>query len=264
VALVAPALAIVIAFFALPAVRLIATGASGPLGWRAYAAVLVQPRYATSLVETIVISAATTLAALALAGTLAVIVARARFPGRAALIAALTLPLAFPGVVVGFLVIAMGGRIGIVNAISSALGGPRIVFAYSLVGLFVGYLYFSLPRVFLTMLGAAEQLDASLEDAARSLGARPWQVVRDVLLPGLQPALIAAGAICFATAMGAFGTAFTLATRLDVLPMVIYTAFTLDADIATAATLSVVLGVVTWATLLLARNATGAETAAAG
>lgn len=51
-------------------------------------------------------------------------------------------------------------------------------------------------------------------------------------------ALLAAGAICFATAMGAFGTAFTLATRIDVLPMIIYTEFTLQANIAMAAALS--------------------------
>ena len=40
------------------------------------------------------------------------------------------------------------------------------------------------------------------------------------------PALISAGAICFATAMGAFGTAFTLATHINVLPITIYTEFT--------------------------------------
>ena len=40
------------------------------------------------------------------------------------------------------------------------------------------------------------------------------------------------GAICFATSMGAFGTAFTLATDINVLPMTIYTEFTLRANIA--------------------------------
>ena len=42
--------------------------------------------------------------------------------------------------------------------------------------------------------------------------------------------------------MGAFGTAFTLATHINVLPMVIYTEFTLEANIAMAAALSFVLG----------------------
>ena len=102
-------------------------------------------------------------------------------------------------------------------------------------GLFVGYLYFSIPRVILTVMAAAEKLDISLEEAARSLGATPWRVIRDVILPALKPGLIASSAICFATSMGAFGTAFTLATNIDVLPMTIYTEFTLNANIAGAA-----------------------------
>ena len=77
-------------------------------------------------------------------------------------------------------------------------------------------------------------------------------------------AFISAGAICFATAVGAFGTAFTLAAKINVLPMVIYTEFTLSANIAMAAALSFVLGIVTWLVLALARTAAGSSVAAAG
>ena len=90
-----------------------------------------------------------------------------------------------------------------------------------------------------------------------------WQVIRDVIVPALKPALIASGAICFATAMGAFGTAFTLATDIDVLPMTIYTEFTLNANIATAAALSIMLGIVTWVALFIARSLAGSTVAAA-
>ena len=87
---------------------------------------------------------------------------------------------------------------------------------------------------------------------------------RDVVLPALAPAFVASGAIAFATAMGAFGTAFTLATNIDVLPMLIYTEFTLAANFATSAALSVGLGVITWFMLALARSFTGGAVAAAG
>ena len=83
-------------------------------------------------------------------------------------------------------------------------------------------------------------------------------------LPALAPAFVASGAIAFATAMGAFGTAFTLATNIDVLPMLIYTEFTLAANFATAAALSVGLGVITWFILMLARSFSGGTVAAAG
>ena len=132
----------------------------------------------------------------------------------------------------------LGGRQGLIPNISNALIGERMVFAYSMVGLFIGYIYFSIPRTILTVIAAAEKLDPQLIEAARSLGASNWRVLVDVLIPGLKPALLAAGAICFATSMGAFGTAFTLATKIDVLPMIIYTEFTLQANIAMAAALS--------------------------
>ena len=121
-------------------------------------------------------------------------------------------------------------------------------------GLFLGYLYFSIPRVIVTVMAAAAKLDAALEEAARSLGASPWQVMRDIVAAGAGAGLIAAGAMCFATSMGAFGTAFTLATDIDVLPMTIYTEFTLNANMVTAAALSIGLGLVTWLVLALARS----------
>jgi putative spermidine/putrescine transport system permease protein len=133
-----------------------------------------------------------------------------------------------------------------------------------MMGLFIGYIYFSIPRTILTVMAAAEKLDPKVEEAARSLGAGPLRVVRDVIVPGLKPALLSAGAICFATAMGAFGTAFTLATRINVLPVTIYGVFTEEANIAAAAALSFVLGVLTWAVLALARTAAGSTVAAAG
>src|SRR3546814_14680210 len=80
-------------------------------------------------------------------------------------------------------------------------------------------------------------MDKSLAEAAHSLGAGSWAVMRDVTLPALAPALIASGAICFAISIGAFGTAFTLATDINVLPMTIYTEFTLNATLVTAAAL---------------------------
>jgi putative spermidine/putrescine transport system permease protein len=176
----------------------------------------------------------------------------------------LTFPLAFPGVVVGFMIILLAGRQGLIGEISNRVLGEKIVLAYSLGGLFLGYLYFSIPRVILTIMAGVEKLDPRIEEAARSLGAGPWAVHRDVILPALMPAFVASGAIAFATAMGAFGTAFTLATNIDVLPMLIYTEFTMSANIAMAAALSVGLGVVAWAILAVARTFSGATVAAAG
>jgi putative spermidine/putrescine transport system permease protein len=225
--------------------------------------VLTNPAYFSSLVSTLVLSAAVTAATLLISGIAGLFLSRNRFPGRNFLTAMLTFPLAFPGVVVGFMVILLAGRQGLIGQIFQFFFDENLVFAYSISGLFLGYLYFSIPRVILTVMAAAEKLDPKLEEAARSLGASPWRVVLDVLIPGLKPALISSGAICFATAMGAFGTAFTLATRINVLPITIYSEFTNYANFSVAAALSIVLGVLTWLVLNLARTFAGSTVAAA-
>ncbi|PFH08985.1 putative spermidine/putrescine transport system permease protein [Collimonas sp. PA-H2] len=259
-----PGMALFLAFWLLPMLRLVAVGASGPTGIAAYFAVLTNHHYLMSLISTLLLSAAVTLATLLISSLVGLFLQRNRFAGKALLLAMLTFPLAFPGVVVGFMVIMLAGRQGLIGAVSSWLFGDAWVFAYSLGGLFLGYLYFSIPRVILTIMAAAEKLDPALEEAARSLGANPLQVFANVVLPALAPALISSGAICFATSVGAFGTAFTLATNIDVLPMAIYNEFTSYANFAMAAALSIVLGVMTWLVLALARswsgNAAGAAT----
>ncbi|MBL8670260.1 MAG: ABC transporter permease [Alphaproteobacteria bacterium] len=262
--LLLPAGIVFAAFFLVPLGQLFLIGGSGKSGYAGYADILVHPKYLRSLVSTLALAAATTVATLLLSTTAGLFLVRNAFPGRALLVAMLTLPLAFPGVVIGFMVIMLAGRQGLIGDVTQALTGEKLVFAYSMAGLFMGYVYFSVPRTVLTIMASAEKLDPRLEEAARSLGASRLRVLADVILPGLKPALLAAGAICFATAMGAFGTAFTLATRIDVLPMTIYTEFTLQANIAVAAALSFVLGAVTWAALALARTASGATVAAAG
>ncbi len=259
-----PAAVFFLAFFVLPMARLLMIGASGSMAWWAYAAVITDTGYRQALLATLALGAATTAATLAISGVAGVFLQRHRFVGRSALVGMLTLPLAFPGVVIGFMVIMLAGRQGLIGHITEAMTGDKLVFAYSLAGLFMGYVYFSIPRTVLTIMAAAEKLDPRLEEAAQSLGASPWRVVIDVILPGLKPAFISAGAICFATAVGAFGTAFTLGARIDVLPMVAYTEFTMSANITMAAALSFALGAITWTVLALARTAAGANVAAAG
>ena len=255
-----PLLIFSMAFLALSLARLFLASIEGDAGWAVYLDILRKPRYLNTLLLTVLVSLATTIAALAISTTAGMFLSRNQFRGRGILLSVLTLPLAFPGVVIGFLIILLGGRQGLVNQLTSS----HVVFAYSILGLFLGYLYFSIPRVLLTVMAASEKLDPALEEAARTMGASPYRVVVDVIIPGLMPSLIAAGAIAFATAMGAFGTAFTLATDIDVIPMVIYTEFTLSANIAIAAALSIVLGIVTWILLLIARSLSGATVAGGG
>lgn len=231
----APALAFFAAFWLLPVLQLVALPAHK--GWATYFAVLTEARYLKSLLQ-----------------TLGLTLARQRFAGRGLLLSLLTLPLSFPGVIIGFFMILLGGRQGLVADLSEALGAGRLTLAYGLGGLFLAYLYFSLPRAIGSYTAAASAMDPALEEAARSLGAGRWALARDVWWPELAPTTVACGAMVFATAMGAFGTAFTLASQYEVLPITIYNEFTNYANFALAASLSLSLGAMTWGVLWLARR----------
>lgn len=247
-----PALVFFAAFWLLPVGQLLLLPAS--LGGSTYWVVLTEARYLKSLLQTLALSAGVTAATLLLGAVVGLTLARQRFRGRQLLLSLLTLPLSFPGVIIGFFVILLGGRQGLVADLSAALGAGRLTLAYGLGGLFLGYLYFSLPRAIASYTAAASALDGALEEAARSLGASRWQVARDVWWPGLLPTTGSCAAMVFATAMGAFGTAFTLASRYEVLPITIYNEFTNYANFALAASLSMALGLLTWAVLWVGRR----------
>ena len=123
-------LAVVVAvFLLLPMARLVVTGASGPQGLWAYAAILTEPRYRATLINTVLLAAATTIATLVIGAVAALFLQRNRFPGRAVLIAMLTFPLAFPGVVVGFMIILLAGRQGLIGDVTQRITGEKLVFA---------------------------------------------------------------------------------------------------------------------------------------
>ena len=122
-----PALVIFCAFWLLPFSRLIMMGAEADpsSGISAYLTILTHRQYLISLATTVGLSLVVSLVAVAIAGVAGFFLARQRFFGKSILVAILTFPLAFPGVVVGFLVIMLGGRQGALAQTSLWLFGER-------------------------------------------------------------------------------------------------------------------------------------------
>src|SRR5690606_8878230 len=130
-----PAIVFSAAFWLLPiAVLLILTGQEG---WETYFLVLTDDRYPHSMRNPLWLSVATTLRTLAPGASVGTCLARRRFWGRHALISVLTVPLAFPGVIVGFFAILIGGRQGVFASFTHDLGLGRMTFAYGVIGLFL-------------------------------------------------------------------------------------------------------------------------------
>ncbi|MBV8575485.1 MAG: ABC transporter permease, partial [Acetobacteraceae bacterium] len=76
-----PLAVVTAAFFLLPMVRLVVTGAGGPQGFLGYLAILAEPRYRATLINTVLLAAATTLVTLIVATIAGMFLQRHQFPG---------------------------------------------------------------------------------------------------------------------------------------------------------------------------------------
>lgn len=211
----------------------------------AFREVLAAGRYRTALVNSLALSAAAAVASVALSLGPAWVLARDRFPGRDLLRVAISLPLTFSGVLVGFLMVVLLGRIGAIPKALGALTG-REVFAgaaYTFAGLFIAYLYFEVPRAVMTLEAAFRRFPRELDAVARTLGAGPLERLWRVGLPIVAPALRSTLAVTFSASMGSFGVALILSRRFTVAPLEIYTEMTgfLNDEVAGALALALAL-----------------------
>jgi putative spermidine/putrescine transport system permease protein len=242
-----------------PLAHLLSAALTGP-GAAALRAVLAAGRYRTALINSLALSAAAAAAALLLALPPAWALARHRFRGRALLRAAISLPLTFSGVLVGFLMITMLGRVGAVPRLAALLTGRELLAgaAYTSAGLFLAYLYFEVPRAVVTLEAALRRFPVELDAAARTLGAGRLDRLLRVWLPLAAPALRATLALTFAASMGSFGVALVLARRFTVAPLEVYDELVSFQDDAVAGALCLVLAALTLAAdRLLARRGDG-------
>ncbi|HET9208932.1 MAG TPA: ABC transporter permease subunit [Thermoanaerobaculia bacterium] len=253
----------------LPLLLFLAAGVAWPVGHLAARAltaeggealrqVLAAGRYRTALVNSLALSAAAAVMSLLLALGPAWVLARERFRGRDLLRTAISLPLTFSGVLVGFLMVVLLGRVGALPKAIGFLTG-REAFAgaaYTFAGLFVAYLYFEVPRAVVTLESAFRRFPRELDAAARALGAGPLERLLKVLLPAAAPALRSTLAVTFSASMGSFGVALILSRRFTVAPLEIYTEMTgfLNDDVAGALCLLLALATLAVDRLLAARR----------
>ncbi len=117
----------------------------------------------------------------------------------------------------------------------------RWVLVGTVVILPLAYFVRNIPIAAGSVIAGFRQLDPTLDEAAASLGARRLRRLRRVTIPLLRPALLAGGALAFATAVGDFVTSIVLYT-FETRPISIEILAALrDFDIGVAAVYGVIL-----------------------
>jgi sulfate transport system permease protein len=145
-------------------------------------------------------------------GTLVVwALVRYRFPGRKLLDAVVDIPFALPTAVAGIALTNLYAESGWLGGPLSQLG---IKVAFTPLGIFVALVFIGLPFVVRTVQPVLEDLEKELEEAAASLGASRWTIVRRVVLPAVMPALLTGFALALARAVGEYGSVIFIAGNL--------------------------------------------------
>jgi molybdate transport system permease protein len=132
-------------------------------------------------------------------------------------------PLILPPTVLGFLLLLLLGKNGLVGQLLSPLG-INLVFTWYAAVITAAIVAF--PLMYKTTLGAFEQIDANLQRAARTLGASEGTVFWRVTFPLALPGILAGATLAFARALGEFGATLMLAGNIagqtQTMPMAIY------------------------------------------
>ena len=182
------------------------------------------------------------------------VLVRYEFPGRRIVDALIDLPFALPTAVAGITLTALYAPNGMLGALAEPYG---IRIAFTRVGVTIAMIFIGLPFVVRTLQPVIEDLDPEVEEAATSLGATRFKVIRRVILPYLYPAWLTGFALAFARAVGEYGSVVFIAGNLpmvtEITPLLIITKLE-QFDYAGATAIALVMLVISF-TLLLTINA---------
>lgn len=241
--------AVAVVFLLLPLVGLLLRAS-----WRDLPRLLLESEAVGALRLSLVTATIATAISLVLGVPLAWVLARARFRGRSVLRALVTLPLVLPPVVGGVALLFALGRRGFVGQYLDQWFGITLPFTSA--GVVLAETFVAMPFLVVTVEGAFRSADLGLEEAAATLGSRPFATFCRVTLRLITPSLIAGSVLCWARALGEFGATITFAGNLpgvtQTMPLAVYQALERDPDAAVA--LSLVLVAVSIAVLALLRE----------
>ena len=156
---------------------------------------------------------------------LAWLLAKKQFIGKGLLESLVHLPLVLPPVVIGYLLLVMMGRQGVIGSwLNDAFG---LVFSFSWKGASLACIVVALPLMVRSIRLSLENVDSKLEEAAATLGASPLKVFFTITLPLMVPGIITGTMLSFARSLGEFGATISFVSNIpgetQTIPLAMYT-----------------------------------------
>lgn len=169
---------------------------------------------------------------------------------RGILDAIFTLPMVLPPTVVGFILLIIFGKRGVVGQFLLKMG-IQIVFSWSATVIAATVVAF--PLVYRTTRGALEQIDQNIINAARTLGMKEERIFWRIAVPMAWPGIMSGIVLGFARALGEFGATLMLAGAIPgktvTMPLSIYFAVQ-GGDMKTAQTWVILIIILSFMSML--------------
>lgn len=121
--------------------------------------------------------------------------------------------------------VLLGGRSGVVTQFLSELFNSQWPSIYGFSGILLVLTLKLYPFIYLYVSGALKKIDASLIEAAESLGCSGIKKVATVIMPLLLPTILAGALMVFMNALADFGTPMLIGEGFNVMPVMIYSEF---------------------------------------
>ena len=138
--------------------------------------------------------------------------ARRRFVGHTLVDALLMLPMVLPPTVLGYYLIVLIGRNGVLGQYLDRWFGINLMFTWQ--GAVIAASIVSLPLIYKAARAAFEDADPRMVLAARTLGASELEIFLRISLPLAGRGVVAGLMLAFARAMGEFGATLMIAGNL--------------------------------------------------
>ena len=126
--------------------------------------------------------------------------------------AIVSLPMVMPPTVLGYYLLVLIGRRGVIGAWLDRELGISLVFTWQ--GAVIAAAVVSFPLIYKAARAAFEGVDSQYEQAARVLGKSEWDVLVRVTLPLAWRGILAGAMLAFARALGEFGATLMVAGSL--------------------------------------------------
>jgi len=182
----------------------------------AYRTLLTDPVFWHAAVNTVWFALTTTVLAVAGGAAFAILCGRTNMPGGRAYATLLLAPVVIPplGLIVGW--VAIYGQSGYLTGLVGSNLHLPVWNLSSIAGMSVLGAAVALPIAYLTCRSSLAGTDSALEDAARSAGATPGQVIRRITLPMLRPAILNSVVLIFALSLEVLGIPLFLGTPSNI------------------------------------------------